>query len=130
MADMTHFTLNSDYTSLKEAQDFELTLVVPRKDIASYDSYHKYIDIYVPTGAFVENINLYWSWTGDTVPCSTYIYNDYFTYGQLAYYITLFRQNATTYRLDFYATNTDSSSHNTPTNCTITAKAHLFVTNK
>lgn len=127
MANMTHFNINSDYTALKESQDFEVSLTVPRTDVSPYDYVHRYKDIYVPSGAFIENVSLTWSWTGDTVPTSTYLYSDFFEYGQLAYYITLFRQNATTYRLDFYAMNTDSDSHNTPTSNTITAKAHLFV---
>lgn len=127
MADLSHFTLNSDYTAVKEVQDFTLTLNVAKKSVASYDFYNTYTDLYVPAGAFIENISIYWSYTGDTVPSAELIVDEMYTYGMMQTEIFLYRVNATTYRLRHYVVNQDENSHNAG-GYTITAKAHLFTT--
>lgn len=127
MADLSHFTLNSDYTAIKEVQDFKLTLNVSKRSVASWDTYNAYADIYVPAGSFIENVTLYWSYTGDTVPSAELIVDEMFTYGMMQTEIFLYRVNATTYRLRHYVVNQDENSHNAG-GYTITAKAHLFTT--
>jgi hypothetical protein len=127
MAVLSHFTLNSDYTAIKEAQNFSLTLNVTKKSVRPYDYYNSYIDIYVPAGAFIENVTIYWSYTGDTVPSSELIVDEMYSYGMMQTEIFLYRVNATTYRLRHYVINTDENSHNAG-GYTITAKAHLFTT--
>ena len=127
MADLSHFTLNSDYTAIKEVQDFKLTLNVSKRSVASWDTYNAYADIYVPAGSFIENVTLYWSYTGDTVPSAELVVDEMFNYGLMQTQIFLYRVNATTYRLRHYVVNQDENSHNAG-GYTITAKAHLFTT--
>ena len=126
MAVYSHFNLNSDYTAIKEVQNFTITANVPKRSIAAYTTNKYYVDIEVPQGAFMENITLYWSYSGDTVPCSQLIINENYNYGQMATYIYLYRKDATHYRLEHYVVNTDENAHNAG-GYTITAKAHLFV---
>lgn len=129
MAILSHFTLNSDFTAIKEAHDFTLTLNVGSKNLASMQNDTQYIDIYVPAGAYIENITLNWSKTNDTVPSAVLVYDQLYGYGMVQSEIALFRQNATTYRLMHYSVNMDANSH-TIGGYTITAKAHLFYTNE
>lgn len=124
---LSHFSINSDYAAIKEKQSFSITLDVPRVDVQPRGgSYDRYIDMTVPDGIYIEHVNIRWSWTGDNYPSHYIVYNDFFKEGQLAYYIALYKINKNTYRLRFYARNTDKNPHNTPDSNVITASVHLF----
>ena len=126
MAKMARFILNSDYTAIKEKTSFSSTLSIPAFTVAAFSSANYQKDITVPEGVYIENINLTWSYSGDTVPSPYYIYNDMFTYGQLAIYMAIYKINSTTYRLRFYADNVDENSHNIVAS-TLSVKGHLFI---
>lgn len=129
MAKFSRFILNSDYTAIKEKADFSVTLNVPQQTVAGAGgSKLNYVDITVPSGVYIENINIYWSFSGDTVPAPYLTYRDMTAYGwdQVAIFITLYKVNDTTYRLaHFVQNNSPQSITNGP--YTITAKAHLFI---
>lgn len=126
MAKISRFILNSDYTAVKEKSSFSDTLTTTSVSVPAFGSRDFYKDITVPEGVFIENINLTWSISGDTVPSPYYIYNDMTSTGQITIYMAIYKISSTKYRLRYFIQNfTDSAQ--TAGAATLSVKGHLFI---
>lgn len=115
-----NFYLNSDYDTMKEVADFDATLSVSGT-VASMGSKTSTTDIKVNPGSYFEMASV----SFDTLPGQKFTTlaggtDDLFKYEYLIY-----RKDATTYRVELYATNLTATTQTA--NVTASVKLHLFM---
>lgn len=126
MAVLSHFTLNSDYTSIKEVQDFDVTLSSAAKSTGSYAGFTRTLNIPVPDGTYLENMTMTFSLTGEVSPTPFYTYIKSAGDGFYQIFATIRKATGSNYQIYCMCQNMTSSTRSIPA-FTVRVRGHLFV---
>lgn len=126
MAVLSHFNLNSDYTSVKEVQKFDYTLSSAANSTGSYSSYTRTLNITVPSGVYLDNTTITFSLSGETSPTPYYVYARTAGDGFYQIFATLRKTSNSNYQIYCMCQNLTSSTRTIPA-FTVRVRAHLFI---
>ncbi len=127
MAILTHFLLNSDYTSVKEVYSFDETLSVSATSVGSYSSTTKTLNVTVPDGVYFENTTITLSTSGETTPSPFIVYvKDLGSYEFWQIVAGIRKTSNSTYQIYATLQNMAGSSKTIPA-FTVRVKCHLLV---
>ena len=125
-----HFILNSDYPTIKEITSFDKTLSVSNQTLGADQQVTKYVDVTVPVGKYITNVNMSFSGSGyQTINTtnSTLVYQgEAGQYGVYQIVVGLARTSNTNYRIfaNIYMMLPDGSA--TVNGFNVRVRCHLF----